>query len=144
MDSRHALSLTILTLFTASAHALQPLEEFVTAARVKAPDNQEAKASREVLDADNDVAWGRVLPGVTAQGTYTRNQYESIVTLPGMGGQPDINVTITPSDQWNGFIALNVPLINLANFWQIKAARLSREAGDLNIEATQLAVEAQV
>ena len=41
-------------------------------------------------------------------------------------------------------MAVSVPLVNLSNFWQIKAARIAREAGDLTVLATQLAIEAQV
>lgn len=128
----------------APAYALQPLETFVAAGRTKAPDNQEAKASRDVLDGQHDVAVGRVLPGVSAQATYTRNQYDSQIQLPAEAGQQPVTVTITPIDQLDAFVAVSVPLVNLSNFWQIKAARIAREAGDLTVLATQLAIEAQV
>jgi len=126
------------------AHALQPLDAFVAGGRAKAPDNLEAVANRDVTDAQAGVALGRVLPGVSARGTYTRNQYESTITLPAEMGMPAATVTITPNDQLDLFLTANVTLVDLAGFWRVKSARLGHEAAERNVEATLLAVDAQV
>jgi len=138
------LVLSIACLLPLPAHALQPLADFVAGGRARAADVAEAAANRDALDASADVALGRVLPGVSASGTYTRNQYDSQVTFPATGTAPAVTVTITPIDQLNGAIALNVPLVNLANFWRIKSARIAKDAADKSLEATYLSVESQV
>ena len=62
--------------------ALQPLEEFVQAARTHHPANQEAEASREGAEAQAGEVLGRALPALSAAGGYTRNQWEvSVGTL---------------------------------------------------------------
>jgi len=126
------------------AYALQPLDVFVAGGRAKGPDNLEAVANRDVTDAQAGVALGRVLPGVSARGTYTRNQYESTVQLPAEMGMPAETVTITPNDQLDLFLTANVTLVDLAGFWRVKSARLGHEAAERNVEATLLAVDAQV
>lgn len=126
------------------AYALQPLDEFVTGGRAHAPDNLEAVANRDVADGQAGVALGRVLPGVRAQGTYTRNQYESVISLPAEMGMPAETVTITPKDQLDLFLTANVTLVDLAGFWRVKSARLGHDAAEKNVEATLLAVDSQV
>jgi len=67
--------------------ALQPLEMFLAGARERNPDELEARAT--VLEQQGQAlsALGRVLPGVAANGSYTRNQYSSAITLA-QPGQP--------------------------------------------------------
>ncbi len=125
------------------AAALQPLETFVASARDHNPDAQESRAALAQQRAQADVALGRALPGVSVSGSYTRNQYESQVSIPVAGG-PAQTVTLTPFDEWSGTATLNVPLIDLASFRRIAAARTSGQGAARQVDATRLQVEGQV
>ena len=138
-----ALLFVLLALCSLPSLALQPVEEFVAGARKRNPDELEARANLAQQQAQADSALGRVLPGVTARGSYTRNQYGSQVdlALPGQTPQP---VTIVPQDQWDGGATLRVPLIDLAGFRRVSAARTNAEAFAHQLDATWLQVEGQV
>jgi outer membrane protein TolC len=121
-------------LVSGRAVALQPLEEFVRGARSHNPSNREAQANREAAEAQAGEALGRALPGVGATGAYTRNQRE--VAFGGL--------VVAPRDQWDANITLTVPLVDLAKFARISAARRAAEAAEQRRAATGLDVEAQV
>jgi len=63
----------LLVLHSLPSLALQPLEMFLAGARERNPDELEARAT--VLEQQGQAlsALGRVLPGVAANGSYTRN-----------------------------------------------------------------------
>ncbi len=145
MQSIRADKLIAALLFAASvlhaspAAALQGLEQFVAGARRQNPDALEASANLSQQQAEADSTLGAVLPGVSARGSYTRNQYSSSISagLP----QP---VTLVPTDQWDGSATLKVPLVDLAGFRKVSAARTTAEAGARQLDATRLQVEGQV
>ena len=84
------------------AQALQPIEAFIQSARQRSPDNDEARANLEQQKAQADVALGRVLPGLSARGSYTRNQYQGSITVPTDPATPPSTITLTPYDQLTG------------------------------------------
>ena len=130
-----AIASVLITLSTSgAASALQPLENFVSAARQHNPSNAEAHATRDAASADADAALGRALPGVSLKGTYTHNQYEV-----GLGG-----LTITPQNQIDGFATVGVPLVDLSKFARIAGANRAADAAKEKEKATQLEVEARV
>src|SRR6184192_2121108 len=93
-----ALLFLLLVLYSLPSLALQPVEAFIGGARQHNPDALEAQANLSQQDAQADSTLGRVLPGVSVRGSYTRNQYGSeIVLTPG-----DPPVTLVPNDQWDG------------------------------------------
>ncbi len=122
----------------APAVALQPLEAFVAAARERNPDALEARANLAQQSAQADVALGSRLPGISARGTYTRNQYQSQITLPGSS-----TTTLVPFNQWDGSATLTVPLVDLAGFRRVEAATTNVEAATQQLAATRLQVESQ-
>lgn len=129
--------LVIAALLLASpATALQPLEEFIFAARTRNPDAQQALANVSVQTAQADVALGRQLPGVSAQANYARNQYQTQFQVPTIG-----LVTIQPYNSWTGNVTLGVPLIDLASFARIASARTKAESAALSYESALLGVE---
>src|SRR5712692_9696710 len=67
-----ALLFVLLVLYSLPSLALQPVEAFVAGARQRNPDALEARANLSQQEAQADSALGRVLPGVTARGSYTR------------------------------------------------------------------------
>src|ERR1041385_4201389 len=120
------------------AFALQPLDAFVSSALGHSPDVLEAKANALQQDAQADVALGRVLPGVSARGTYTRNQYESV--LP----PPFPPIVVVPSYAWDGYGTITIPLIDVAGWTRASAAKIGAGAAELQLAAARLSIQAQV
>jgi outer membrane protein TolC len=122
------------------AMALQPLEVFIAAAHERNPDAQRARANLAEQNAQADVALGRQLPGVSVQANYLRNQYQVSLTVP---ITPPETFTILPKNEWQGSATVTVPLVNLANFWRIAAAKTNAESYARTLAASILAVESQ-
>lgn len=136
----HGLVLALaLIALSRPALALQPLDAFLSSARTRNADALEASANLEVQKAQSDVALGRVLPGVAARGSLTRNEYDSIIDL-----SPGVRVTIVPLHQWDGAATLTVPLIDAAGFVRAAAASTGAGAAQQQLAATRLLVESQV
>ena len=132
-----------LVLHSPPSPALQPLETFLAGARERNPDELEARATALQQQGQALSALGRVLPGVAANGSYTRNQYSSAITLA-EPGQPTQTVTLLPRDQWNGSATLTVPLVDLAGFRRVSAANASARAAAYQLDATWLQLQGQV
>ncbi len=120
------------------AMALQPLEVFIAAARERNPDAQQARSNLAEQNALADVSLGRQLPGVSAKAAYERNQYQVTLTVPSAQ-----TFLIQPRNQWLGSATITVPLVDLAGFWRIAAARTNAESYARTLAATSLAVEGQ-
>jgi outer membrane protein TolC len=133
----------LLVLHSPPSLALQPIETFLAGARERNPDEMEARATAAQQQAQALSALGRVLPGMSANGSYTRNQYSSAITLA-QPGQPGQTATLLPRDQWDGSATLTVPLIDLAGFRRVGSANASASAAAYQLDATWLQVQAQV
>lgn len=129
----------VLATAAARASALQPLGEFLGAARSASPDVAEARATAREAGAESGVALGRALPRLSLGASYTRNEYRTVFPLPG-----GATVTVTPRSQWSGSAVLAVPLVDLASFARIAAARTAARAARSQQAAAELRVEAQV
>ena len=117
----------LLLLAPRASMALQSLEVFAAGARQRNPAALEARANLRERGAEADVALGRVLPGISFDGRYARNQYSSEIDLGALGG-PNRTIVLLPKNQWNGTATATVPLVDLANFQRIGAARTEAEA----------------
>jgi outer membrane protein TolC len=127
------------------AFALQPLEEFIQSARGFNPDAKEALATKMQRDAQATAALGQVLPSLQARLAYTRNQYNVVFDLPGSGpSSPTTQITVSPYNQIDGYAQLNVPLVNLAGFFNAAAAKTGAHAASEQLQAVRLQVESQV
>jgi outer membrane protein TolC len=135
-----ALLFALFVLYSLPSLALQPIRAFAAAARTHNPDALEAQANVTQQDAQADVALGRVLPGVSARGGYTRTEYASVLTL----FEFPTPITISPINLWSGTGTLTVTLVDLANFRRAGAARTSAASIAQTRVATGLQVEAQV
>jgi outer membrane protein len=120
--------------------ALQPLDDFVRGAETNHPELQEARAVRAQRQAEQQVATWKLLPTFTASGSYTRNQYEIVVTFPGRSGPEPIIAT----NQLDAALELSVPLVNVAA-WEAKSASSAQlELADANTEVTRLDLRRRV
>ena len=63
------------------AQAIQPLSAFIEASNDANTDLQISRSTNEQRDAEADRSTSALLPSFSAQGTYTRNQFE--VAFPG-------------------------------------------------------------
>jgi len=127
-------------LWSLPSFALQPLDTFVASARQKNPDALEAAANFAQQRAQAEAALGRVLPGVSAHGDYTRNQYVTTFQI-----DPTSPVfTLVPKYQWDGSATLTVPLIDAAGWSRLASARTGAGSSGHQLDSTRLQVEAQV
>jgi outer membrane protein TolC len=133
-----------LSLIPAKVIALQPVDTFVRAARRANHSNREAEATKSQRMAEAQVAKGGLYPVFSAAGTYTRNQYEVALVLPAeLGGTGD-RLVIQPKDQLDGTLTLRIPVIDVAAWKRVSAAKASADVGSANQLATEQDVETQV
>jgi len=139
LGMKASLLLFGLSFFPLPASALQPLDSFVTSALRENPAALEARANALQQRAQSDVALGRVLPGVSARGSYTRNQYDAQVALG-----PGQTITVVPIDQWDGSATITIPLIDVSGWTRASAAKIAANAADLQLASARLTVQAEV
>jgi outer membrane protein TolC len=132
----------LVLLSSRSAFAIQALEEFLTGARGRG--SVEIAEAREISNQrtlEARAAWAKLAPSLTAQGSYTRNQRAAETTIPATPAGPAQTITITPLDQLDASIALNVPIIDVGNWQRIGAAEAIASAAKVRAEATGLDVD---
>ena len=137
------LALVGVTALPRPAFALQSLDVFIHSAANHNPDALEAHANLDQTDAQSEVALGKLLPGINAKGTYTRNEYEVTFTLP-VSPTKVQSLVIQPSNQLDATATLAVPLIDVANYVRFASARTNLRGIEAQTLATTLHVQAQV
>jgi len=123
----------------ADAEGLQPLETFIASANRQNPDNHVAEASADQAAAQRDAARASYLPTLSAQGVYTRNQFETVFSLSSTQ-----TFVIQPLNSVDAYLTLAVPLINVGGWQQHRAAAHNAEAADRSRVTTQISIEARV
>jgi len=116
------------------AWALQPIDAFVSGARTHDPHNREAEANRALAESQAGESTARVLPGLSAGATYTRNQWD--VSFAGL--------SVMPQNEFDSAVTLSVPLVDLAKLTRISASNRLAEASAHQRDATARLVETQV
>ena len=106
-----------------SARATQPLQEFIERAGSQSFDARESNALASQREAEADAALGGLLPTASARGVYTRNQYEVPINIPGEMGAPGKTVYIQRYNQLDGYLQLDVPLVNVSNYHRYKSGQ---------------------
>jgi outer membrane protein TolC len=120
-------------------------------------DAREAQAIEAQRDAEASVTVGKLLPSFSARGVYTRNQEEAGITTPGSpamaptmadpDGSPAIapqRIVITPLNQLDAYLQLDVPIVDLASYHRYKAARALAESQTEQRAATTIDVSRSV
>jgi outer membrane protein TolC len=121
-------------LASAPAFATQPLETFLESARKNNYDVREQTATVEQRNWEGESALGRLLPAASARGVYTRNQYAAEIPA---GSITPVPLTITPQNQFDVFLQLDVPLVDLANYQRLGQARHLAKASSFQLEQAQ-------
>lgn len=107
-----------------AAQATQPLQEFIERAGSQSFDARESNALVSQREAEADAALGGLLPTASARGVYTRNQYEVAISPQGaMGAPAQKPIVIQRKDQLDGFLQLDVPLVNISNYHRYKSGQ---------------------
>lgn len=135
------VALSSIAIFSKNSFALQPLSTFVQRGHSSNFDAREAAALVEQRNAEAAQAGRKLLPTLTAVGTYTHNQYEAAVTIPSTTGGAPRKGIITAYNQLDGNITLAVPIVDLAAWKRKSAGEASAEAAALRAESTQVDVE---
>lgn len=136
-SSLQIASIAALLLASGQARATQPIETFLEAARTNSYDVREQTATVEQRDWEKESVFGRLLPAASARGVYTRNQYAAVIANPSNGQL----ITITPQDQVDLFLQLDVPLVDLANYQRVGQARHLAKASSHQLEQSQSDVQ---
>ncbi|MDP3279102.1 MAG: TolC family protein [Deltaproteobacteria bacterium] len=106
----------------------QPLSSFLRAAITHSPDQRESEAITRQRTEERLQALGRLLPSLSARAGYTRNQVQVSVTLPPETGSTTTRqAIITPYDQVELSVTLDVPVLDLGALARLDAARMSEE-----------------
>lgn len=132
---KSALAAAIL-LAPGQASAVQPLETFLAAARQSNFDVRAQRATVEQRDWEKESSLGRLLPAASARGVYTRNQFD-VVIPPGAFGPQSKGGVITPYDQVDLFLQVDVPLVDLAAYQRLHQARQLVGAANAQLELSQ-------
>jgi outer membrane protein TolC len=139
-----------LLLGAAPALALQPLSTFVAGARRASTDDRIAALTTVQQEGEALAALGRVLPSATARGVYTRNEFAATFTPlppPGTVAAPAVTgptFVIQPLTQLDAYFQLDVPIVDVAGWARMAAARANARAARSSAAATILDVEKQV
>jgi len=135
-------SLLLLSL-TTGPQLPAPLQGYLKSAEKNNHTLGISRAQLEEQQADVSKALSELTPILQIGGSYTRNQYDSIVRVgDGMGGV--LTATITPTNQWNGAIGVNVPLIIPGAISRYAEARHQRDAQALATKASGADVQMAV
>jgi outer membrane protein TolC len=109
------------------AHALEPLARYLEAGRRTAPEAREADAVVAQRGAETKAARAALYPSVSANASYTRNQYDVVARIP-VGPDRFDEATFTPRNQLDASVTLTVPLLDLGAVRRMQSAKAIERA----------------
>jgi len=127
----------------ASVSAAQPLTAFLQSAEQHNVDERLAVQSTTSAQASFGQQWGGLLPTLSANGGYTRNQFSAVVDIPN-GPGTTTKVTIIPQDQLEASFKAEVPLIDVSRWMKVSAASSGADAATSREALTRDQVRRQV
>jgi outer membrane protein TolC len=122
----------------------QELPRFLDSARQRNVDARLAAQSQVRAEADLGQAWGALLPVLSASAGYTYNQLPVEPVFPTGGTPATEKVVITPRDQLEATLKVELPLIDVARWLKTSAGATSARAAAARVAATWDAVRRQV
>lgn len=125
------------------------LKDFLDAADQHNIDRRISAEQRIGAAAQLTQAWTSMLPALTAQASWTHNQYPAVVSIPtgqvSPTGMPITkSATITPEDQLDGILRVDLPLIDTTRWFRTFAADANAQAAEQRELATREQVKRQV
>ncbi len=134
----------LLVLVSAAASAQNAtLAQLLEGADKNNVDRRVSAQQRSRADAEYRQAWAGLLPSLSASGSITHNQDPTVIEQPnGMGG---INrLVIVPSDQIDGVLRFDVPLIDPARWLRTAAGSAAQDSAAEREQLTRDQVKRQV
>jgi outer membrane protein, multidrug efflux system len=127
----------------------EPLVGYLKAGREHNLTLQISRAQLAEQEAQVSVALSSLTPTVQITGAYQRNQYEALVTLPSSlttGGTNGRLTTfaITPFNQINGTVNVNIPLVNPDGITRFAQGRRGAAASNAAEKATTAEVDLSI
>ncbi len=129
-----------IALLLSGAARATTLGELLKAAEDYNVDQRISRVQRERAATELQAAWSSLTPSVTAQATWTNNQYPVEIAL-GPGAPP---ITITPANQFDGVLRFELPLIDTQRWFRISTADSASESAEHRYEQTRDGVILQV
>jgi outer membrane protein TolC len=137
------VKLYVLSLFCSLTAQAQSLQAFLDSAGQRNIDARISQNDLERVSNDATIAWTRLLPALTANASYARNQYEAKVSIPSGNGAVS-TATIIPFDQLDATFKVEVPIIDAAQWLKASAGRASEQAAKHKLLLAQQSVVLQV
>jgi outer membrane protein len=112
-----------------SAHAIQPLSEFLDAARKDGVDARLAAARREQVDRERGQSKLGLTPTLSVDAGYTLNQFEAIARIPNPANPmaPPNEAVITPRNQLDATFRITQPLVDVGRWMALSSAKARSE-----------------
>jgi outer membrane protein TolC len=121
------LALTIVLAASTAAEAPGDLKSFLQAADEYNLDHRISLETRERAVWEFHQAWTGLLPALTVSGTWTHNQYESVLPAGTFGpGSPSVSLVL--KDQLDGQARIDLPLIDTTRWMRAAAAGSNRQS----------------
>jgi outer membrane protein len=120
------------------------LKDFLDSAATANVENRATLLQAQRADLSVQQAWLALLPSLSASAGWTKNQYGATASIPNAQTGALTEVTITPTNQLDASIRLDVPLLNVANWSRISASDATRLSTHERTRVTAQAVQLQV
>ena len=121
-----------------------PLVEAIRAGEKKSHPLAISRASAQAGGAQAQSAFAALLPSLSANGTYVRNQNESVVEFQTSPGSPSQKVVLQPFNQLFATVTLNVPLVDPAGYERYAQARHARDAAEASVDSSRRDVQLSI
>ncbi|MFL5318426.1 MAG: TolC family protein, partial [Myxococcaceae bacterium] len=132
--------------FTAVAAHATTLGELLKAAESNNVDRQISLEQRHRAATELEAAWWSLAPSLTAQGSYTYNQYEALIPkiVIDPTADPREKVALVPHNQLSGLLRFEVPLIDTTRWFRTSALAAADEGAGYRDQLVHDAVVRQV
>ncbi len=127
----------------ASTAGAQPLTTFLEAAAANNVDGRLSVQATSSAQGSFGQQWGGLLPTLSANGGYTRNQFAAVIDLP-TGATTSEKITIIPQDQLEATLKAEVPLVDVSRWFKVSAASSTADAARTREALTADQVRRQV
>ncbi len=136
-------ALLVALVFTQTA-PVATLKDFLDSAATANIDHRTTLLQAERADASFRQAWLALLPSLSASAGWTNNQYGATTSIPNIQTGTTTELVIVPTNQIDASIRVDVPLLNVANWWRISASDAARLSAHERARMTAQAVQLQV
>lgn len=132
----------VLPLLLAAAPAT--LAEFLDAADTANVDRRISVEQRNRAAAEHRQAWTALFPSLSAQASWTHNQFSATANFPDPATGQVRQLIIVPEDQFDAVLRFDLPLIDTGRWFRAMAAAQGEEAAALRELLTRDQVRRQV